>query len=134
MGRNLLKIEINNKIEKRINFEECNLKNNNSNIITLFRSNKNILKFNQTYTKVRHYCRLIKGINNYFKSFMIESKIEDFGSVEAQLNLDLIWKSENGNRGHIQYSQIKPKLPPKGNISTYMRVIVTLPGVDVRIQ
>ena len=46
------------------------------------------------------------------QSFSIESKIEDFSLV--QLNLDLIWKSENGNRGHIQYSQIRPKLPPKG--------------------
>jgi len=37
------------------------------------------------------------------------------------LSLDLIWKSENGNRGHIQYSQIRPKVNPKDEIEVKVK-------------
>ena len=42
---------------------------------------------------------------------MIETEEGEFQNV--QMNLDLKWKSEAGNRGHIQYSQIRPRANAK---------------------
>lgn len=109
----MLKISIINKIEKQIIFEECKIKDQSVKITTIHESSQKILKMNNILTKV------FKEINNiyfnYIKSFLIESPTADFTNV--QLSLDLIWKSENGNRGHIQYSQIRPKVNPKGSAS-----------------
>ena len=43
---------------------------------------------------------------------MIETEEGEFQNV--QMSLDLKWKSEAGNRGHIQYSQIRPRANAKG--------------------
>jgi len=102
-GQNMLKISIINKIEKQIIFEECKIKDQSVKITTIHESSKKILKMNNILTK----------------SFFIESPIADFTNV--QLSLDLIWKSENGNRGHIQYSQIRPKVNPKDEIEVKIK-------------
>ena len=112
-GQNMLKISIINKIEKQIIFEECKIKDQSVKITTIHESSQKILKMNNILTKV--FRKINNKIFNYIKSFLIESPTADFTNV--QLSLDLIWKSENGNRGHIQYSQIRPKVNPKGSAS-----------------
>ena len=112
-GQNMLKISIINKIEKQIIFEECKIKDQTVKITTIHESTQKILKMNNILTKVINIFKIFIIFN--IKSFLIESPTFDFTNV--QLSLDLIWKSENGNRGHIQYSQIRPKVNPKGSAS-----------------
>merc|ERR1719378_1473852 len=60
------------------------------------------------------------------KSVMIESE----GGVEfaaVQMSLDLKWRSEAGNRGHIQYSQIRPRTNAKAEIDVRIAPCGELP-------
>jgi len=103
-GSNLLKITVTNKIEKQIIFEECALNSQVLNINTVYESPKTMLGFNDTYTKT-----------------LLVATVDTGEFQNVQMSLDLKWKSEAGNRGHIQYSQIRPRANPKAEIDVRVK-------------
>jgi len=102
-GQTLLNIDIKNKVEaKKVLFEKCD--------ILAVQGDMSLEILSETQDK------LIASDKSFNKSFKISTAdcMKDFS--DCMLALNLVWKSETGTQGHIQYSQIRPKVDQKAHL------------------
>jgi len=102
-GKTILNVNVTNKIQHRsVVFEKCEIQTVNGSVRhkLLTETKESLINFDKDYSK----------------SFEISSMSSEVDLTNVMMALNIVWRSDSGQQGHIQYSQIRPKIEAKPQI------------------